>query len=102
MQRLLEVIEAVVERRGDRRELVDGRAEASRLSDNEAVTSSTAVLRSRDRCATSSGSLANSAVTEARLWLSCRIKSALSCSADTSIDRFLTVANMSPAVVAER
>ena len=68
---------------------------ASRLSATKLVRSPTTVLRSLTALPTSFGSSASSAVTAARLRFSCRSRPVLSCSADTSTDRFLMVEKMS-------
>ncbi len=68
---------------------------ASRFSATKVCTSPTTALRSRTAVATSLGSSASRPVTDARFWLSCRIRFVLSCSADTRIDRFLIVEKMS-------
>ena len=84
-------------------EFVRRGAHASRLSATKLCTSPTDIVEVRDRVADSLGSLASSAGDRRQVLVELRASGpALSCSADTSIDRFLTVLKRVVAVVAER
>ena len=96
MQRLLDVVEAVDQRRGDRRQLVRRDAERLAVVGDEVWQIADTASEVGDASARPSlRVVGQQRVTDARLRFSCSIRSALSCSADTSVDRFLNVPKMS-------
>ena len=103
MQRLLDVVEALVERRGHRGQLVRGGAQRFPVVGHEALDVAddvveVATARRRPR----SGSLASSPVTAARFWLSWRIRSVLSLQRRHQDRQVLQRGEDVVAVVAER
>ena len=96
VQRLLDVVEALDQRRGDRRQLVRRGAERLAVVRDEALQVADDRVEVPDRLADLVRVVGQQTdVTDARLRFSCSSRSALSCSADTSVDRFLKVPKMS-------